>query len=202
MESLNYKLIRRAQKTMMLKIVGGELIVYVNQTAKLDDVERFISKHIRWIKKNLYKQNNTLNTIKLLEENGQILLFGALVDLPMIKSSQKESAIKFYLANRDYLISRINDFAERLKISVKKIGFSKSKTCWGVCNSKNEIRLNERLCSLPKNLIDYVILHELAHVIYYNHSKQFWNLLETWLPNCKNYRKELRNYSFILSIYK
>ena len=67
------------------------------------------------------------------------------------------------------------------------------KTRWGVCNTKNyNITLNRELIKYDISCLDYVIVHELAHLIEANHSKQFWQIVEKYYPNYKNCRKILR----------
>ncbi len=66
------------------------------------------------------------------------------------------------------------------------------KTCWGSCSSKGKITLNLHLVQLPVPLIDYVILHELCHLIQMNHSPRFWALMDSVLPDWKARRKELK----------
>lgn len=69
----------------------------------------------------------------------------------------------------------------------------KMKTRWGVCNYvKKIITLNSELIKYDRNIIDYVIIHELSHFTYHNHSSDFWELVATYFPNYKKARKELR----------
>jgi len=65
---------------------------------------------------------------------------------------------------------------------------------WGVCNiTKKIVTLNLELIKLDIKYLDYVIVHELSHLIYPNHSKDFWNLVYKYCPNYKLYRKEMKN---------
>ena len=69
------------------------------------------------------------------------------------------------------------------------------KTRWGVCNVKtNRVTLNLELIKKDIKYLDYVIVHELSHLVYANHSKDFWNLVSVLVPNYKELRKELNNY--------
>ena len=71
----------------------------------------------------------------------------------------------------------------------------KMKTRWGVCNVKTKrVTLNLELIKKELKYLDYVIAHELSHLVYPNHSKDFWNLVERVIPNYKLLRKEMRNY--------
>lgn len=75
----------------------------------------------------------------------------------------------------------------------------KSVSRWGYYNlSKGVIMLNEQLISAPLPLIEYVALHELTHLVYQNHSKDFWNYMEHIMPDCRLRRKALKSYAFLL----
>ena len=66
------------------------------------------------------------------------------------------------------------------------------KTRWGVCNKNNSITLNSDLIKYGYEQIDYVIIHELSHFIHFNHSKDFWNLVNKYCKNYKEIRKSLK----------
>ena len=75
-----------------------------------------------------------------------------------------------------------------------KLKIRKMKTRWGVCNtSTHNITLNQELYRYDIKCLDYVIVHELSHLIEANHSKKFWNIVEKYYPNYKAIRKQLRD---------
>ena len=79
------------------------------------------------------------------------------------------------------------------KIPYPKLKIRKMKTRWGVCNKKDDsITLNLDLVKEDKIYLDYVIVHELSHFIHFNHSKSFWLLVNKYVPNYKEIRKEMR----------
>jgi len=92
------------------------------------------------------------------------------------------------------LIGRLKELADKNKLSYNKVTIRNQKTRWGSCSQKNNINLNIKLVKLPQELIDYVILHELVHTKIKNHSKKFWDELNTYIPNAKGLDKELRKY--------
>jgi predicted metal-dependent hydrolase len=65
---------------------------------------------------------------------------------------------------------------------------------WGSCSSSGDITLNTALLQLPQRILDYVIVHELAHRRYSGHGIRFWNLVESAYPRAREVRKELRKY--------
>ena len=80
------------------------------------------------------------------------------------------------------------------EIPYPKLRIRKMKTRWGVCNRKNNtITLNSELIRYDKLCLDYVIVHELSHFVYFDHSKLFWNQVASYFPKYKEVRKELKN---------
>lgn len=92
------------------------------------------------------------------------------------------------------LASRLAELADQHGFSYNKVTFRQQKTRWGSCSAKNNISLNLRLASLPDELSDYVILHELVHVRIKNHSALFWQELQRLLPDAKKRALELKHY--------
>ena len=95
---------------------------------------------------------------------------------------------------REVLEKRINMLSERYSFSFNKLNIRNQKTRWGSCSSSNNINLNAKLLHLPHDLIDYVVLHELVHTKIKNHSNDFWNMLDKYIPNSKSYDKRLKKY--------
>ena len=96
---------------------------------------------------------------------------------------------------KNYLPGRVEELAERHGLSYNRVFVKNLKSRWGSCSSKNNINLNLHLMRLPEPLVDYVILHELAHTKEKNHGKGFRNLLNSFVADSRVYDKELKNYS-------
>ena len=94
---------------------------------------------------------------------------------------------------KEQLDSCFNDF--KRNIPYPKLKIRKMKTRWGVCNIKDKtITLNLELIKMDLKYLDYVIYHELSHLIYPNHQKEFWSLVEDHVKDYKKYRKEMKKY--------
>lgn len=106
----------------------------------------------------------------------------------MLEKWYKEEIIRIF---DDRFIYVFNHFKENIKAPILKI--RNMKTRWGVYNRKNHtITLNSKLIEFDINKIDYVIIHELSHIIHFDHSKNFWNLVSKYCKDYKKIRKEMK----------
>ncbi len=93
-----------------------------------------------------------------------------------------------------YLPKRLDELAKKFGMRYKQVFVKNAKTRWGSCSSENNINLNLHLMRLPDHLIDYVILHELAHTVEKNHGPRFWKLLGQMTDSPQKLRKEMHRY--------
>ena len=89
---------------------------------------------------------------------------------------------------------KLNDFAGQMNVHFNMVRIKNVKTTWGSCSSKKNLNFNFKLFFLPEALIDYVFVHELAHLKHMNHSKAFWSEVEKQIPDYKKRREELKRY--------
>ena len=95
----------------------------------------------------------------------------------------------------DHLKSRVAEFGEILGVRPNQLKLSNAKKRWGSCSERRSINLNWRLIMLEDHLIDYVVAHELAHLVELNHSDRFWRVVGSIIPDHKELRRQLREYS-------
>ncbi|MCB0414586.1 MAG: M48 family metallopeptidase [Bdellovibrionales bacterium] len=121
--------------------------------------------------------------------------FELLLDSPTLNPTSEEiydALIKFYKdQGRLILTERVRAIATLTKMSVNKITIRGQRSRWGSCNIQKDISLNWKLIISPKKCIDYVVLHELCHTVHHNHSKRFWQLVETYMPDYLSAKKWL-----------
>ncbi|MES2769111.1 MAG: SprT family zinc-dependent metalloprotease [Bdellovibrionota bacterium] len=111
----------------------------------------------------------------------------------------RKNILKFYQeAAERVLPKRVKELAEITGLKPTKVSLRKQRTLWGSCSPSGSIQLNWKLISAPINVIDYVVIHELAHLKHPNHSKRFWNEVAIFCPDYKQLKLWLKKhyYSF------
>lgn len=86
---------------------------------------------------------------------------------------------------------RAGHFAARLGLAAPPVTLSSARSQWGNCDRKGRIRIAWRLVHVAPRLADYVIAHEVAHLVELNHSRRFWTTLKSLYPDCRKARREL-----------
>lgn len=102
----------------------------------------------------------------------------------------------FYKNEAQKLIpSTVTLWAEKMSLSPQRVRFQKTKRQWGSCSAKNVLSFNTMMMKLPLPVIHYIIVHELAHIKYKHHQKDFWLLVERYLPDFKAQIQVLKHYT-------
>jgi predicted metal-dependent hydrolase len=91
--------------------------------------------------------------------------------------------------------------AVEMGANYKAVAVSSAKTRWGSCSANNTLRFTFRLAYAPKEIIDYVVVHELAHTFHRNHEKAFWRTVEKYCPDWKVKRKWLKDHGYLMEIF-
>ena len=95
---------------------------------------------------------------------------------------------------RGTFIRKVEYYSKIMNVTVGRVTIRNQKTRWGSCSSKGNVNFNYKLYYMPQALMDYVIVHELSHRKYMNHSDLFWNEVGKYCPEYRMYRKELTKY--------
>ena len=178
---MDYILKRSRRKTLAVEIdSAANVIVRAPLKASLRDIEKFLAGHSLWIEKHRIKALRRLETVRATGS---------------FSAAEIESILRDAKAE---LPRRTAELAHLMGITYGRVSVRKQKTRWGSCSSKGNISLNFLLVRAPKDVMDYVIIHELCHRRHMNHSSSFWRLVETFDPNYRTHRKWLREEGQIL----
>ena len=195
------KIIREKRKTLSIRIwKWWELLVKVPRKVSQKIILDFLEKHKTWIseKQNLFEENSQkfeiwekflffweeFDLCELEAKNDKnVLIFDSKKFFTNTKNPEilRELFIKFYKKEaKKYISKKISEICELLNLSFNKLKITSASSRWGSCNSKKNISFSFRLILAPKKSIDYVIVHELAHLSEMNHSKAFWDLVQNY----------------------
>ncbi|GAA0721256.1 DUF45 domain-containing protein [Clostridium malenominatum] len=192
---INYILIRKKVKNINLRIKrDGSVVVSANPKVPLEYINSFVESKEGWIIKHRERIKEIENRRKVQED--EIRILGHTYNLRDL--NLEEGDLEKYireLAKKEFNMSieRILPLLKDYKIKKPSLKIRKMKTRWGSCNkTKKSITLNLELLKYTREIIDYVVLHELVHLVYFDHSKNFYGLLEELMPDFNIRRKILK----------
>lgn len=114
----------------------------------------------------------------------------------------KKSLAKLYESEaRLHLPERVDHFSREMGVKPSGLSFRSQKTRWGSCSPSGHISLNWKVIFAPEAVIDYLVVHELAHLVHANHSESFWSLVAKHDPECRENRRWLRNHQWETTIF-
>mgnify|MGYP001810073324 FL=1 len=219
--SVSFTINERSRRIRLSIKSDGEIVVSMPSSVSERDAIRFVESKVDWILKQKTKiqARSTLfapescfktrfhqlaitkgNTDKVYNRvgNGVIQIF--IPDRVNHEQPKVQEFIKNTLIDvmrweaKIYLPKRLKEFADKHGFRYEHASIKNASTRWGSCSSVNNINLNLHLMRVPEHLIDYVLLHELAHTVVKNHGDKFWLLLEQCYPNARKADKEMNNY--------
>lgn len=207
---------RRRRGSFSLAIDDGGLRIGVPWNASQRWIESVLRKHEAWIVRKLAEWEQRRPPTCAWKEGAALMLLGTplrltfmrglaapmkddgrlLIDVPPAWSAADIArAVSAWL--RDEALAcfrlRIAHYAPQLRVAAREVRLSAARTRWGSCHPDGRILLNWRLIQMPLRLIDYVVVHELAHLREMNHSPRFWRTVAEAIPDHKARRKEMRD---------
>ena len=211
------KVQRKNVKNLSIKIYSDKHLITVIAPSNLSDIQinKFISEKESIIRKKIYFFEESGKLISLSDD--EIFLLGEKYKLNADNNSNciytdfKEKSIsgctdilkdknklKQYYKNlaKNYITSFADRICEKHNIKINKIYIRDQKTSWGTCSTKKNLSFNFRLILCPEPVIKYLVYHEISHLFYMNHSKNFWALVESFYPDYKPQKKWLNTYSY------
>ena len=210
---VNYEIKYTNRKTLAIYITKDARVeVRCNRRVRKADIERFICEKEKWINEKLELMRNRKSI--LLGNGSKILYLGKEYEIVVSESKEGMCGDKFFVhpsSDERYVYTVLEKFykqkaneiiAERLHkyeqimgLYSTKFGITSANTRWGSCSGKNSINFTWKLVMADIDVIDYVVVHEIAHIKEKNHGKNFWDLVGKYYPNYKSARVYLRNLS-------
>jgi predicted metal-dependent hydrolase len=211
---ISYKLIRSGRKTVALCIHNGGVEVRAPFHMPDHEIEKFIISKEKWIKSKLaLSVQQTKQRVSFELNYGDMVTYcgkqypivgtnGSRVGFddesfympPGLNPQQiKHACIQIYrmLAGRD-LKNRVLEFTKRMAVMPAAVKINGAKARWGSCSAKRSLNFSWRLIMAESDVIDYVVVHELAHMTEMNHSPWFWDIVENILPDYRERRLKLK----------
>jgi predicted metal-dependent hydrolase len=221
--TVEYRFARRRRRTLGITVDAQGLRVAAPLRAPWREIEGFLHDKQRWILRKLDEWSRMPRGMRLAGESGELVpVFGALhvlevrhgrrhveardgrIVVTVGKRSRPADALLGWLKHQalDAFRPRVAHYATQLGVAVPRVSLSNARTQWGVCTADGAIRLCWRLVHLPVALADYVIAHEVAHLVEMNHSRRFWALLARLYPDWRAARERLELAAATLPILK
>ena len=188
---------KKAVKYLRLKVgQNGEISLSIPLRTKENHILEFLEKNLEWLRKTSAKikaKNSAKNEnqVEFLGSNYELIIdkkaSGVSIELFSIKAASKADFRRFCDEKaKELLNASIARFAPLIARPINHISFKHMRTRWGSCNkAKGYINLNLDLITKKKEFIEYVVLHELAHLVHANHSKDFYALISKHMPDYK-----------------
>lgn len=151
---------------------GGEVVLTVPQSVSLRFIEQFLARHSEWIRAMRGKMSR-------------------LTPIPNTKRDYhkcKETA-------REFIHDRLAFWNAHYGFSYQRVAIKRTTSLWGSCSRKGNLNFSFALIHLPRELADYVIVHELCHLAEHNHGPHFWALVARTMPHYQALKQQLRTYS-------
>ena len=175
LKQIPYEIVYSARKTLAVQVkADGSVVVRAPKRMAKYKIEAFLKEKQDWIYTHREK------ALAAAEQKAANRLTEA----------ERKAAVK---RAAQMLAEKTAHFAKEMGVTYGRITIREQKTRWGSCSSAGNLNYNWKLVLMPPVVLDYVVVHELAHRREMNHSAAFWKVVATWIPDYKKYRKWLRD---------
>ena len=222
LDELQVQVVRtQRKKTLSVQIEQGQVRILVPRTLAWAEIEAMVAKKARWIQLKLAEQQQVQplpakeymngEAFYLLGRNYRLQIVtdapsahvdldaGRLrVHLPTSSPSAdqiRSAVIKWYKAQAvEVLLERVQRYERLMKVSATSVVVKKYKARWGSCYADGRISFNWLIIMAPSTVIDYVVVHELCHLVHMNHSPEFWQIVKRYHPGYAEAKQWLKEY--------
>ncbi len=209
---ISYTLIRTKRRTVAIQVKSdGSVAVRAPQRLAKREIDRMVQQKEGWIlahQQQMQQRQQAKESFCL--SDGRLPLLGGW--LPITYTDTKtpfcsqgtcflargeeaqlwEQAERLYRSiAREQLERRVADYANRMGVHPTGLRITGAKGRWGSCSGKNSLNFSWRLILAPEHCVDYVVVHELCHILHHDHSTAFWQEVENWFPDWQQCREQL-----------
>lgn len=221
MTEFDYKTTYSKRKTVAIKISSiGEVIVYAPLKTPKKVIDQIIENKKDWLLKHL---GNIEKKKALIEKlSNDVLYLGSRYPIHIEKSYEskpvvirsdgaflklkeptkeniKHALYRFHVNQTQELVSKcVEKHSQAIGKAPNRVTIKNQKTRWGSCSSLQNLNFNWRLSMAPFEVVEYIVVHELCHLVHMNHSSEFWSLVEKHCPNYRVHKNWLKEWGFLL----
>ena len=208
---IEYKYSLRRQSIGLTVTAAGKLVISAPRGTPAAEIARAVARHRNWIEAKATERQEAwarlqegtahflgrpyrLTESKIAQQ--PVSLKGKEMRLRPASGASRWPTLRAWLARQAdaYINERVAYYAPQLRVKVRPVEMREWRRRWGECHPDGHLRFNWRLIMLPPDIIDYVVVHELAHLLAPGHNPRFWRVVAAILPDHKARRKWLNRY--------
>ncbi len=170
-EDISYQLVRSYRKTLAIEVTrNGSVIVRAPNHLSEERIIQFVKSKYKWLQNALARQRQVTDFYTRTNKEIEQLKYSA----------------------REWIPKRVEFYAKQMGLQPSVVRINVARTRFGSCGPKNSLNFSAYLMLFPKEAVDYVVVHELAHMRHRNHQKEFYRLVESILPDYKKRAAQLK----------
>lgn len=221
-KTIAYTINKAKIKTIYITIENGEVVIKAPWYTTRNQIQEVVESKRDWIMKKLEEYNVSPRKAKEYEDGEKFQILGEsyylniyykdinnailnvenekieiILPLSYAEEDNTEQIKKmidkmYYMIAEKEVESAMEKTRKMVGLAPEEYKIKKIKYAWGTCSSRKVITINQNLMMYSRKAIEYVVLHEICHLKYMNHSKKFWEMVESYMPDYKEAEKELK----------
>ena len=220
MEKTDYRVVYSKRKSIAISIDSdGMPLVRAPKFVTTSEIETVLERHRLWITRQQNRQAFSKEKYPqfVLQDGAVLPFFGREVTIQACHASKffsddkslylplstDHQAVTDWLKGELHLVleQKVAEFSKQMRLEPPQFSVTKAKTRWGSCSPANRLNFTLYLAFCPPDVIDYVVVHELAHIRHKNHGTAFWNEVASVLPEFSKYRTWLKENAGLMDFY-
>ena len=221
-KTIAYTVSKAKIRNFYISVQNGEVVIKAPWYATNSQIQMIVEQKREWIMKKLAEYQTSPRKVKEYSDGERFQILGEsyylniyykdinnailnvengkiVVILPLEYAEQDNTEQIKKMIDKMYYMVAEKEVEQAMEKTRKMVGLApeeyrirKVKTVWGSCSSNKKITINQNLVMYSRKAIEYVVLHEVCHLKYMNHSKNFWNMVEKYMPDYKEAERELK----------